>query len=59
LFFQDELVRLNLRIKSLNASFSGCGSREEMEALNTNVRRQLETVAQLKKIFIFLKNSLI
>jgi hypothetical protein len=45
-FFQDELVRLNLRIKSLNVSFPNCVNREEMEALNSNVRRQLESMRQ-------------
>jgi len=43
---QDELVRLNLRVKSLNASFVNCVSREEMEDLNSNVRRQLESMRQ-------------
>ena len=44
--FQDELVRLNLRIKSLTASFPSCVSREEMESLNSNVRRQMELMRQ-------------
>ena len=39
---QEELVRLNLRIKTLNASFSQCDSHRRMERLNAETRALLD-----------------
>ncbi len=38
---QEELVRLDLKVKSLNKDFSRCPDEREMEALNEEVRARL------------------
>ncbi len=39
---QEDLVRLNLKIKSLNKGFASCSEERDMEALNEEVRDRLD-----------------
>merc|ERR1712029_14108 len=47
---QEELVRLNLHVKSLNSDFENVSSHREMSDLNTEIRRQMESMRRLLKV---------
>ena len=53
---QEELVRLNLLVKSLNSSFEGVSGHREMTQLNAEVRRQMEAMRRLLKVLRDLAN---
>jgi len=47
---QEELVRLNLLVKSLNSRFDSVSGHREMSELNAEVRRQMEAMRRLLKV---------
>ena len=47
---QEELVRLNLHVKSLNSRFESVFNHKEMTELNTEIRRQIEAMRRLLKV---------
>lgn len=55
---QEEMVKLNLKIKMLNEEFSDCRDDRDMEALNEDVRKHLEAFrVALKKLEAMAKSQ--